>query len=257
MLPILPEKWVYGERVPFQESNLVEFKEVSVFAGLFKNKSLGTSGLPKYRETIIGFLNGGQGYLIMGVKNDGKIIGIENIEDETMDQFKLWIDGCFNTLVYKNGKPIDPSQITIKVHIFPVKGRDSIIIVVEVENRGKIMDIMMRSGTIIYRLNASNFKVSSEPVYRKRDVKGMIQAVHDRMQAIIDEKRKIIERIKDKHDDEIREVVKNQSKEIREYIEQISKSLYDKYKIEEKESLCSKIMKWFNPSELPLQQGRI
>ena len=105
MLPILPEKWVYGERVPFQESNLVEFKEVSVFAGLFKNKSLGTSGLPKYRETIIGFLNGGQGYLIMGVKNDGKIIGIENIEDETMDQFKLWIDGCFNTLVYKNGKP--------------------------------------------------------------------------------------------------------------------------------------------------------
>lgn len=246
MLPTLPEKWVFGEKVPFQESNLVEFKEVTVFAGLFKNRSLGSSGLPKYRETIIGFLNGGKGYLIMGIKNNGTIMGVENITDDVMDKFNLWIDGSFNTLVYKNGKPIDPSQITIKVHMFPVEGRASSIIVIEVENRGKPMDIMTRSGTIIYRLNASNFKVSSEPVYRKRDVKGMIQAVQGQMQLIIDEKRKTIERLQDKHEDEIKEVMRSQSKEIRAYIDQISKSLYDKYKMEdEKETLCSRIMKWF------------
>ena len=134
MLPTLPSKWVFGEKVPFQESNLVEFKEVTVFAGLFKNKSLGSSGLPKYRETIIGFLNGGQGYLIMGIKNNGTIMGVENIADDVMDKFMLWIDGSFNTLVYKNGKPIDPSQITIKVHVFPVEGRLSSIIVIEVDN---------------------------------------------------------------------------------------------------------------------------
>jgi len=246
MLPTLPEKWVFGEKVPFQESNLVEFKEVTVFAGLFKNKSLGTSGLPKYRETIIGFLNGGVGYLIMGIRNDGTIMGVENIADDVMDKFMLWIDGSFNTLVYKNGKPIDPSQITIKVHVFPVEGRVSSIIVIEVENRGKVMDIMTRSGTIIYRLNASNFKVSSEPVYRKRDVKGMIQAVQGRLQMVIDEKRKTIERLQDKHQDEIKEVLRSQIKESRAYIDQISRSLYDKYKIEEeKVSLCSRIMKWF------------
>lgn len=246
MLPTLPEKWVFGEKVPFQESSLVEFKEVTVFAGLFKNKSLGTSGLPKYRETIIGFLNGGQGYLIMGIRNDGTIMGVENIADDVMDKFMLWIDGSFNTLVYKNGKPIDPSQITIKVHVFPVEGRVSSIIVIEVENRGKVMDIMTRSGTIIYRLNASNFKVSSEPVYRKRDVKGMIQAVQGRLQMVIDEKRKTIERLQDKHQDEIKEVLRSQIKESRAYIDQISRSLYDKYKIdEEKVSLCSRIMKWF------------
>lgn len=246
MLPTLPSKWVFGEKVPFQESNLVEFKEVTVFAGLFKNKSLGSSGLPKYRETIIGFLNGGQGYLIMGIKNNGTIMGVENIADDVMDKFMLWIDGSFNTLVYKNGKPIDPSQITIKVHIFPVEGRLSSIIVIEVENRGKVMDIMTRSGTIIYRLNASNFKVTSEPVYRKRDVKGMIQAVQGQLQMVIDEKRRTIERLQDKHQDEIREVLKSQVKESRAYIEQISRSLYEKYKIEEeKVSLCSRIMRWF------------
>ncbi|NDB84132.1 MAG: ATP-binding protein [Alphaproteobacteria bacterium] len=247
MLPTLPEKWVFGEKVPFQESSLVEFKEVSVFAGLFKNKSLGSSGLPKYRETIIGFLNGGNGYLIMGIKNNGTIMGVENIADDVMDKFMLWIDGNFNALVYKNGKPIDPSQITIKVHVFPVEGRASRIIVIEVENREKIMDIMTRSGTIIYRLNASNFKVSSEPVYRKRDVKGMIHAVQGRLQLVIDEKRKTIERLQDKHEDEIKEVLKSQSKEIRAYVEQISQSLYDKYKMEEEEntSLCSRILNLF------------
>jgi hypothetical protein len=246
MLPTLPEKWVFGEKIPFQESNLVEFKEVTVFAGLFKNRSLGSSGLPKYRETIIGFLNGGKGYLIMGIKNNGTIMGVENITDDVMDKFNLWIDGSFNTLVYKNGKPIDPSKITIKVHMFPVEGRASSIIVIEVENRGKPMDIMTRSGTIIYRLNASNFKVSSEPVYRKRDVKGMIQAVQGKLQMVIEEKRKAIERLQDKHQDEIKEILRSQMKESRAYIDQISRSLYEKYKIEdEQETVCSRIMKWF------------
>ena len=248
MLPTLPDKWVHGEKVPFQESNLVEFKEVTVFAGLFKNKSLGSSGLPKYRETIIGFLNGGRGYLIMGIKNDGTISGVDNIADEVMDKFMLWIDGSFNNLVYKNGKPIDPSKITIKVHVFPVYGHqiEASVIVVEVENRGKQMDIMTRSGTIIYRLNASNFKVSSEPIYRKRDVKGMIHSIQNQMQLVIDEKRKTIERLQEKHKEEINDILKSQTNETRCYIDQISRSLYIKYKIEdEKVSLCSRVMKWF------------
>jgi gas vesicle protein len=74
----------------------------------------------------------------------------------------------------------------------------------------------------------------------------MIQVAQVRLQLIIDEKRKTIERLQDKHQDEIKEVLKNQSKEIRDYIEQISESLYVKYKMEDeiKENLCSRIMKW-------------
>jgi hypothetical protein len=240
---LFPEQWVFGEKVPFQESNILEYKEVTVFAGLFKNKSLGSSGLPKYRETIIGFLNGGHGYLIMGIRNDGTIMGVENMTDEAVDKFKLWIDGSFNSLVYKNGKPIDPSKISITFKTYPVTCRDTEanIIVIEVINNGKVMDIMTRSGTIIYRLNASNFKVSSEPVYRKRDVKGMIHSVQTQMQHVIDDKRKIIEKLQEKHKDEIKEILKSQAKEIR----QISQSLYEKYKIEERETICSRIMKWF------------
>lgn len=239
---LFPSTWAFGEKVPFQESNLVEYKEVSVFAGLFKNKSLGSSGLPKYRETIIGFLNGGEGYLIMGIRNDGTIIGVENMTDESVDKFKLWIDGSFNSLVYKNGKPLDPSKVSITFKTFPVSGRqtEANIIVIEVINKGKQMDIMTRSGSIVYRLNASNFKVSSEPVYRKRDVKGMIHSIQIQMQHVIDDKRKIIEKLQEKHKDEIKDILKSQAREIRE----ISQSLYEKYKIDERESFCSRIMKW-------------
>jgi len=245
---VYPEKWVYGEKVPFQESNTLEYKEVSVFSGLFRHKSLGSSGLPKYRETIIGFLNGGHGYLIMGIKNDGTILGVENTSDEMVDKLKLWIDSSFNNLVYKNGKPIDPSNISINLKMFPVIGHptEGSIAIIEAENKGKIMDIMTRSGTIIYRLNASNFRVCSEPVYRKRDVKGMIHSVQTRLQMVIDEKRKIIEKLQEKHNDEVKEILKGQAKETRAYIEQISQSLYEKYNDYKQEdaSLCSKLTKY-------------
>jgi uncharacterized protein YwgA len=247
MLPTLPLKWVFGEKVPFQEGNLVEFKEVSVFSGLFRNKS---SGLPKYRETIIGFLNGGKGYLIMGIKNDGTTVGIENMTDEMIDKFKLWIDGSFNNLVYKNGKPIDPSRVSIKFHMFPVLNhpKEANVIVVEVVNQGKQLDIMTRSGTIVYRLNASNFKVCSEPVYRKKDVKGIIHSVQAQMQQIASEKRKAIQNLQEKHKEEINEILKSQSNEIKSYVEQVSQSLYEKYKIEPRDNWCPRIMKWFTLS---------
>jgi len=243
MLASLPTRWVYGEKVPFQEGAHIEFKEVSVFAGLFKNKSLGSSGLPKYRETILGFLNGGHGYLMMGIKDDGTIVGVENMTDEMVDKFKLWLDGSFNNLVYKNGKPIDPSKISIKFQTFPVVNHStgSNVIVIEAMNKGSPMDIMTRSGTIIYRLNASNFKVISEPIYRKRDVKGMIHSIQVQMQVVIDEKRKIIERLQEAHKEEVNSILRSQIKEIRE----ISESLYEKYKIEERDSFCSRVMKWF------------
>ena len=243
MLPTLPEKWVYGEKAPFRESSLVEFKEVTVFSGLFRHKSHGSSGLPKYRETIVAFLNSGQGYLIMGVKDNGLIVGVENMTDEMVDKFKLWIDGSFNNIVYRNGKPLDPSIVSIKFYNFPVVGSQSNIIVIEAINKCPKMGVMTRSGSILYRLNASNFKVSSEPIYRKRDVKGMIHSIHIQMQGAIDEKRRTIIQLQEKHREEIKEIVRGQGKEVRDYIDKISLSLYNKYRIEEKSSLCSIVQK--------------
>lgn len=92
MLPILPKVWKYGEKLPFYESSTVEFKEVTVFSGLFRDKSLGKTGLTKYRETLIGFLNSGRGYLLMGIKDDATIVGVENVTCEKIDMLQLWLD---------------------------------------------------------------------------------------------------------------------------------------------------------------------
>ena len=93
----LPASWVYGEKVPFTESNTVEFKRVSIFSGLFVYTS-SNSGLPKYKETLIGFLNSGGGFLFMGILDDGTILGVEDLTEAGLDKLNLWVDSCFNSL---------------------------------------------------------------------------------------------------------------------------------------------------------------
>jgi hypothetical protein len=203
----LPKTWVYGEKVPFTESNTVEFKRVSKFSGLFIYSS-SNSGLPKYKETLIGFLNSGGGYLFMGILDDGTILGVEDMTESGLDKLNLWVDSCFNCLVYKNGDPINPSELSLRIHTFPVAGKDTHIVMIEAINKGMPLDIMTRSGTIIYRLNASNYKVCVEPVYRKSDVKGMISSIQQQMQRIIDEKHRAIRDLKEAHAEEIIELKK-------------------------------------------------
>jgi len=199
----LPARWVYGEKVPFTESNTVEFKRVSVFSGLFVYTS-SNSGLPKYKETLIGFLNSGGGYLFLGILDDGTILGVEDLTESGLDKLNLWVDSCFNSLVYKDGGPINPSQLSLRIQVFPVIGKATHIVMIEAINKGLPLDIMTRSGTIIYRLNASNYKVCVEPVYRKSDVKGMISSIQQQMQRMIDEKHRAISDLKEAQAEEIR-----------------------------------------------------
>jgi len=249
MIPTLPPTWIYGEKAPFQEGATVEFKEVSVFSGLFRHKSVGNSGLPKYRETLIGFLNSGQGILVMGVKDDGTILGVEDTNPASMDMFKLWVDSNFNSLVYKNGSPIDPSKISIKYYTYPVLNsrNPAQIIVIEAINNASHnhLDIMTRSGTIVHRLNASNFKLKSEPVYRKRDVKGMIYAIKDQMHTILADKKRQIEDLQEQHQENIKMVIRHERASIRDYVDKISISLYEKYNtpLPQNTSPCGKLMR--------------
>jgi hypothetical protein len=64
------------------------------------------------------------------------------------------------------------------------------------------------------------------------------------MQQVIDEKHRALEDIQEKHMDEIKAIIKRESNITRDYVEKISKSLYTKYKIEQEQNLCSKIMKY-------------
>jgi hypothetical protein len=250
MLPDLPKKWIFGEKVMLSESNMVEFKEVSLFSGLFINKSMQLSALPKYRDTLIGFLNGGGGYLIMGVRNDRTIIGVGDLTTELLDRFKLWVDSTFNVIVHKDGRYIDPSQTSLRVIVFPVHNANNKahIICVEAIHTGIPLDIMTRAGTIIYRLNASNYRIITEPIYRKRDVQGMICAIQGQMQSIINDKHKALKVLQEKHKDELEAVLKAEKEKNEEHvslvIKQISDSLYLKYRDNDKNTLCNRIMKF-------------
>jgi hypothetical protein len=241
---MLPQQWVLGAKVPFPESNTVEFKRVAVFSGLFTQQTKHSSGLPKYKETLNAFLNSSGGYLIMGILDDGTIMGVDGLTEEARDKFNLWVDSCFNSFVYKDGSPLDPTRVFLKAHIFPVVASASAtsvilasatsvilasatsVIVVEAINKGPPLNIMNRDGTILYRLNASNYKITAEPVYRKRDVRGMISAIKDHMQKIIDEKHRAIQDLQEKHHLEVLDYIDT----IREY---------------EKRSLCSQIFALF------------
>jgi len=246
ILPQLPDHWVLNEKVPFKESNTVEFKRVSIFSGLFNLKSSKCSGLPKYRETINAFLNSGGGYLIMGVLDDGTIVGAENVTDEMIDKCKLWLDSCFNGFMYKDGSSLNPTEISLTVNIFPVINSDLKVIVIQVINTGQHLNIISRCGALIYRLNASNYKMISEPIYRRRDVKGMIDSIQKHMQKIIDEKHRKIEDLQEKHLDDIRIVVEQEAKITRNYMEKISESLYEKYRIEgQRDNFCSRLVTYF------------
>lgn len=253
MLPDLPKLWVYGEKTPFSESNLIEFKEVAIFSGLFKNKSTSISGLPKYRDTLIGFLNCGEGYLIMGVRNDGTILGVADMTDDSIDKFKLWIDSTFNIIMYKDGKPIDPSQTTLKVLTFPVEGTEPLrhIVCIEAIHTGEPLDIMTRAGKIIYRLNASNYKIASEPIYRKRDVQGMITAIQTQMQSVINDKHKALKLLQEKQKEEIETLLKGEKERSEQHMRtvmiQVSESLYSKYNAIPKQSICERIMAFLIP----------
>ena len=236
MLPTLPTTWIYGEKLPFLESETVEFKEVKVFSGLFRDKSLGKTGLTKYRETILGFLNSGKGCLFMGIKNDGTIVGVENINSESIDMLKLWIDSSFNSLLYTDGKPLEPSKISIKTLSFPVENHASCVIVIKCINSGKLFNIMTQCGTIFHRLNASNYKIIAEPIYRKRDVKGIICSMQAQMRKITTEKKRAIEDMKEKHRDKIQQAIQNERNSLRSFVDIISTSLYTKYKLEQTKS---------------------
>ena len=235
-----PSQWVIGEKVPFSESNIVEFKRVAIFSGLFVHKPARTSGLPKYKETLNAFLNSEGGYLLFGILDDGTISGVEDVTDDALDKFRLWVDSCFHSFIYKDGESLNPAQVSLTITVHPTN-TDAKVIIVHAKNTGKPFNIMTKSGTMHYRLNASNYKVTVEPVYRKRDVKGMISVIQEQMQSTIDEKHRFIHELQDKHHDEIKEILQDH----RECIEQISQSLYDKYHRDQNTSLCSRLFAWF------------
>jgi len=190
---MLPPKWVIDEKMPSTEGTNLEFKEA------FRLKGAMQTSLPKYRETLIGLLNVGGGYLVLGVTNKGVIQGMEESDDDTLDKFRVWVDAQYGSLLYRDGSRLDPQLTSLKVKVFPVEQTDRRVIAIEAFNTMDSLQIQTGSGEIIYRLNASNYKLRTEPIYRHRDVQGLIRTVQIQMQGIIKEQHDTIRKMNEKH----------------------------------------------------------
>lgn len=243
MMPSLPETWVAGAKMPFGEGTNAEFKLAKSFTGAMH------TSLTKYRETVCGFLNSGGGYLILGVSDKGEIVGMDEVNPYTLDRMNCWADSIFGTLSLKDGTPLNPKETSVRVLSFPVEGTKRSVVIVEAQHTGANLEVMTKGGDIFYRLNASNYRLSSEPVYRKRDVEGMLQTARVQMQEVIDLQHKTIKQMQERHREEIFRTMSQEKerseKQMREIMSQVSVSLYKMYHpVGAPPSFCSRLIRY-------------
>jgi predicted HTH transcriptional regulator len=224
---VLPQKWVVGEKMPCVEGTNIEFKESRNLRG-----SMATS-LSKYRETLTGLLNVGGGYLILGVTDQGIIKGVDESDDDALDKFRVAIDILYGELNYKDGSPLDPELTSLKVKVFPLQNTEKKIIVIEANNTADILTIQSGGGYLIYRLNASNYRLRSERIYRHRDVQGLVKTVKQKMSLMLDEQHK-------RHKEILKAQRDKSEKEMAELIKTISDSLYETYNGRSEPTLCDR-----------------
>ena len=226
---ILPKKWIVGEKMPCVEGTNIEFKESRNLRG-----SMATS-LAKYRETLTGLLNVGGGYLILGVTDQGIIKGVDESDDDALDKFRVAIDILYGELNYKDGTSLDPKLTSLKVNVFPLENTDRKIIVIEAINNTDILTIQSGGGYLVYRLNASNYRLRSERIYRHRDVQGLVKTVKQKMSLMIEEQH-------NRHKEILKAQRDKSEKEITDLVKAISDSLYESYRIQSEPTLCERLL---------------
>ena len=130
----------------YLESDWLEFKQ-----------TINSCSINKIIETICAFLNRNGGYIIFGIDDERKIIGINNKSKE-IDTFKLKLDDHIrsNSIVYNNNKNIQEPYMSIE-NIFNNLKKTFILIRIFPKNNFKYK---LKSGLIVNRLNASNITMT-------------------------------------------------------------------------------------------------
>lgn len=162
----------------YTESNWLEFKQ-----------SINSCPIEKIIETICGFLNTEGGYIIIGIEDTGKLIGIKS-KNKDIDKFKLSLDNNIsnNTIIYQNDEIILEKYLSIDDIINKEKKRFILIkIFPEKDKSYKLMN-----GTIIYRLNASNRIIKTTKLIKESDY---LSNIETNQQNIIKKYNKIIEEL--------------------------------------------------------------
>ena len=157
VLPSLPHgPLLVGERFPTPEGLQLEFKE-----------TWGACTTSKMHETICAFLNSAGGYLMYGVQDSGKIMGISRDE---ADKILLRADDIFHTkkiLDCETGK--EPPTSAIRGSILRLctiiqnkpHPTERFLAMLSVRNSDHNVTYRMGNGDIMIRLSASNYRSKS------------------------------------------------------------------------------------------------
>lgn len=145
-----------GDRFPTPEGQQFEFKE-----------TWGACTTSKMHETICAFLNSAGGYLLYGIQDSGKILGISRDE---ADKILLRADDIFHTSKIQNimsGKP--PPASAIRGSVVRLCTRlnnrphptERFLAILTTTNPDHNQTYRMTNGDIMIRLSASNFRSKS------------------------------------------------------------------------------------------------
>ena len=183
------------EKFKYSESNWLEFKE-----------NINSCPIEKIIETICAFLNTGGGYIIIGINDREKLVGIKS-NSKSIDTFKLLIDNHIanNTIIYQNDEVIPNKYLSI-VDIVNINKKKFILIKIIPQ---KNENYKLMNGDIIHRLNASNRKIKTSKLMTESN---FLSNIERNQQNIINKYNKIIQEL----NSEIKELkeknIKNEKK---------------------------------------------
>jgi predicted HTH transcriptional regulator len=141
---------------PLFESSWMEFK-------------LSTQQIPKIREAICAFLNSSGGYLVLGVRDDRHMVGVDLAKH--LDVLLRNVDDIYHQkiILKDDGTLLAPG--TLSVDTVPIANGKHLIIVKVVPEKDASYTM---GGEKIVRLNASNYRVTQEKYLPESLVKAKI-----------------------------------------------------------------------------------
>lgn len=157
------------ELFPRMEGTTLEFKQ-----------SIADLHQKKIPETLCGFLNTQGGSMIFGVRDDGQITGL-SASRKQIDDFLLHIDRIFHEAIIRSTdtfQRVHPS--CVRTEVLTCHNGKSVVIVTVTPSLET--QYQTRDGSIWYRLNASNYKITgSEQLYTEMDIQNKILQVRKNM----------------------------------------------------------------------------
>lgn len=162
----LNKKWKKNTIFPYRESQFFEFKNTSSLIVDLNNLK------EKWTEIICGMLNSGGGWFIIGIDDTTNNITGINATRKDIDQFNLWVDSIYRSLVLSDGTPIHPQATSLKTYIFEIDNDDKVLIGLKVFYTHKKPNtyFQMSDGKRFFRLNGSTYKMSGEPIYKQSQI---------------------------------------------------------------------------------------